>query len=99
MASEEKETAAGQPPKAEASVEQTPVPNEEPYSIYTPGQKKAIVLAASMASLLSPFTANMYFPALNVIAHDLDVSTSLVNLTVTTYLVRYMVTLFVTLWQ
>ena len=61
---------------------------EAPWSIWSPRQKKFIVLAASCASLLSPLSSQIYFPALNAIATDLRVSNSLVNLSITTYLVR-----------
>ena len=37
--------------------------------------------------LVSGFASNIYFPALPTIAHDLDVSIELVNLTVTSYLI------------
>jgi MFS family permease len=42
---------------------------------------------AACASFVSPMTANIYFPALNSIAADLGVSISLINLTLTTYMV------------
>ena len=61
---------------------------EAPWSIWSPRQKKFIVLAASCASLLSPLSSQIYFPALDAIATDLRVSNSLVNLSITTYLVR-----------
>ncbi|KAM5354976.1 hypothetical protein ACJ41O_001622 [Fusarium nematophilum] len=38
-------------------------------------------------SAVSGFASNIYFPALPTIAHDLNVSVELVNLTVTTYLI------------
>ncbi|ETS86679.1 hypothetical protein PFICI_00507 [Pestalotiopsis fici W106-1] len=46
-----------------------------------------IVLIASTAATFSGFASNIYFPALPTIAHDLDVSVELVNLTVTSYLI------------
>ena len=42
---------------------------------------------ATCAGFVSPMTANIYFPALNPIAADLGVSVSLINLTLTTYMV------------
>jgi MFS family permease len=38
-------------------------------------------------TLVSGFASNIYFPALPTIAHDLDVSVELINLTVTSYLI------------
>ena len=62
---------------------------EKPWSVWKPRQVKMIVMAASFASLLSPLSGQIYFPALNSIAENLHVSDSLVNLSITTYLVRF----------
>ncbi|KAI0549206.1 MFS general substrate transporter [Xylaria curta] len=59
----------------------------EPYSIFDKRQKWLIVLIASTAATFSGFASNIYFPALSTIAHDLDVSLELINLTVTSYLI------------
>ncbi|KAI0886419.1 MFS general substrate transporter [Annulohypoxylon maeteangense] len=64
----------------------SPAP-EEPYSIFDKRQKALIILVVSTAATFSGFASNIYFPALPTIAHDLDVSVELVNLTVTSYLV------------
>lgn len=58
------------------------------YSTFTTLQKRLIILAAALASAFSPLSANIYYPALNSIAKDLKVSTSQINLTITTYMVR-----------
>jgi hypothetical protein len=63
-----------------------PLPNV-PYTIYTKKQKIAIILAASIASFFSPMSSNIYVPALNSVARDMKVSNSLINLTLTSYLV------------
>ncbi|KAI8959383.1 MFS general substrate transporter [Daldinia sp. FL1419] len=60
---------------------------EEPYSIFDKRQKALIVLVVSTAATFSGFASNIYFPALPTIAHDLDISIELVNLTVTSYLI------------
>ena len=57
------------------------------HSVFSPIQKKLIVLTASTAALLSPLASNIYLPALNLIAADLHVSDSQINFTVTSYLV------------
>lgn len=57
------------------------------YSVFTVNQKRAIVAVGSLASFFSPLSSSIYFPALDTIAKALHVSTSKVNLTVTTYLV------------
>jgi hypothetical protein len=59
-----------------------------PYSSFGPWEKRFIVFAATMGAFFSPFTAQIYFPALNTIAKDLNVSPSKINLTMTTYMVR-----------
>ena len=74
----------GQTPVNELEKAET---NTPPYSYFTTWQKRFIVMAASCGSLLSPLTTNIYFPALNTIAHDLDVSVSKINLSITTYMV------------
>ncbi|MCJ1306632.1 hypothetical protein MMC25_000275 [Agyrium rufum] len=66
----------------------TSVSNDDTaWSIWSPKQKKIIILAASFASLLSPLSGQIYFPALDTIAKDLHVTDSLVNLSITTYVI------------
>ncbi|KAK4152056.1 major facilitator superfamily domain-containing protein [Chaetomidium leptoderma] len=57
------------------------------YSVFSKPTKRWIIAMAACASFVSPMTANIYFPALNPIASDLGVSVSLINLTLTTYMV------------
>jgi hypothetical protein len=71
---------------------------EKDYSIFTPWQKRFIVFAATMGSFFSPFTAQIYFPALNNIAKDLGVSNSQINLTITTYMVSQTLPSHFPLW-
>ncbi|KIW19321.1 hypothetical protein PV08_03615 [Exophiala spinifera] len=59
----------------------------EPYTIYTTRQRTLIVAIVSTAATLSGFASNIYFPSLPQIAKDLSVSTNLVNLTVTCYMI------------
>ncbi|OSX67227.1 hypothetical protein POSPLADRAFT_1051377 [Postia placenta MAD-698-R-SB12] len=60
---------------------------EKPYSIYTAGEKWFIVTIAAFAALFSPFTANIYFPAIPTIAAAFHRSIEDINLTVTVYMV------------
>ncbi|KAJ4479024.1 major facilitator superfamily domain-containing protein [Lentinula aciculospora] len=55
------------------------------YSTFPRSQKIFILIIGSFAGLVSPLTGSIYLPALNSIAADLGVRTSLVNLTITTY--------------
>lgn len=79
----------------QAQVNEPEPPSEQPiqagerHSVFSPKQKTVIVILASIAAFFSPLSANIYFPALNTIAHDLNVSNSRINLTVTTYLVFF----------
>jgi hypothetical protein len=64
---------------------------EEPaplYSVLPNGEKTVVIVAGSFAALISPLSSSIYLPALESLARDMDVSVSLINLTVTTYLVR-----------
>jgi hypothetical protein len=58
-----------------------------PYCILPEGEKIFLMIICSIAGMVSPMSSSVYFPALNNIGNDLNVSTSLMNLTVTTYLV------------
>ena len=72
------------------AVEQANTPTEIPnevHSIFSPNNKKFIILTASTAAFFSPLSSNIYLPALNLLARDLHVSGSKINLTVTTFLV------------
>jgi hypothetical protein len=57
--------------------------SEVAYSVYSRSQKAIIVTIVSLAALFSPFTINIYFPAILDIADDLDTSLSLMNLSIT----------------
>ncbi|KAL3497178.1 citrate synthase-like protein [Aspergillus germanicus] len=59
------------------------------YSIFTPSQKRLLILTAAVASSFSPLSANIYYPALNALAIDLHVSSAQINLTITTYMHSY----------
>jgi multidrug resistance protein len=57
------------------------------YSAFSPATKRWITIMITVGSFMSPVTANIYFPALNPIAEDLNVSTNMINLTLTTYMI------------
>ncbi|KAK0620935.1 major facilitator superfamily domain-containing protein [Immersiella caudata] len=58
-----------------------------PYSAFPKWTRRFIVGMTAVGGVVSPMTANIYFPALNPIAADLGVSISLINLTLTTYMI------------
>ncbi|KAL3471492.1 major facilitator superfamily domain-containing protein [Aspergillus californicus] len=61
--------------------------SDAPYSVFTKPQKRYIVFLASWAGFFSPVSSQIYFPALNSIADDLGVSSALINLTLTSYMI------------
>jgi MFS family permease len=67
----------------------TSTQNEElvPFTIFTKIQKALIIGIVSVVATLSGFASNIYFPAIPQIAEDLNISTNLVNLTVTCYMI------------
>jgi hypothetical protein len=60
---------------------------DAPFSVWSRNEKKFIILTASVAAFFSPVSAHIYYPALNRISEDLNVSSSLINLSITTYMV------------
>ncbi|GIZ38839.1 hypothetical protein CKM354_000224000 [Cercospora kikuchii] len=58
-----------------------------PYSIFTPRAKIFIVVAVSISSLISPFGGTTFLPALEPLARDLHVTPTLINLSLTTYMI------------
>ncbi|EAQ93026.1 hypothetical protein CHGG_01261 [Chaetomium globosum CBS 148.51] len=61
--------------------------NQPPYSVFNAWEKRFIVFMVALASFFSPVSANIYFPALNTLAQDYRVSTTLINLTITVYMI------------
>ncbi|KXT04094.1 hypothetical protein AC578_4915 [Pseudocercospora eumusae] len=61
--------------------------SSEDYSIFTTGQKRAIIVAGPFAAWFSPMSGSLYHPALNSAASDLHVSSPKANTTVTAYLI------------
>jgi hypothetical protein len=65
---------------------------EPSYSAFSKGSKILIVVCISAAAFFSPVSSNIYFPALNVLAAELNVSDTLINLTLTSFLVGNLLT-------
>jgi hypothetical protein len=59
-----------------------------PYSIFGPGTKMWIIFLVSISALISPFAATTYYPALNVLSDVLHVTPTMVNISITTFMVR-----------
>ncbi|KAI2781749.1 MFS general substrate transporter [Daldinia loculata] len=72
---------------AEPPSEQPVVDQRPNYSAFTEWEKRGIVLGAAIGAFFSPLTAQIYLPALTVLAQEFHVTTSQINLTVTTYMI------------
>ena len=57
------------------------------YSVFSEQQRKYIVFMVACGGFFSPLSANIYFPALNSLSRDLGVSSALINLSLTTYMI------------
>lgn len=57
------------------------------HSIHSTWAKRLIILAASISAFFSPFTAQIFLPALPTLADEFHVTATKVNLTVTTYMI------------
>ena len=63
------------------------------HSVFTKNQKRFIVVMASFGGFFSPVSSNIYFPALNALEKDLGVTSTLINLTLTSYMVCFSIRL------
>ena len=72
-------------------------PSSKNFSDWRPWEKQLIVFTASAAALFSPLSANIYFPIFNILAKELHVTNTLINLTVTTYMVSCLLLLLLPL--
>lgn len=63
------------------------VPSGSVYSAFSTRQKRYILLMVTWAAFISPTSATIYFPALNPLATELNVSNALINLTLTSYMI------------
>ncbi|MCJ1283825.1 hypothetical protein MMC26_003156 [Xylographa opegraphella] len=60
---------------------------ESQFSTFPSIEKKLYVYIASCAAFASPVSSSIYYPALNIIASDLNTTLANINLTVTTYMI------------
>ncbi|KAL2831409.1 major facilitator superfamily domain-containing protein [Aspergillus cavernicola] len=74
-------------PSKETETAREEDPSDVVYSVFTRSQKRYIVFLASWAGFFSPVSSHIYFPALNSVADDIDVSSTLINLTLTSYMI------------
>ncbi|XXG94772.1 galactokinase [Hypoxylon texense] len=74
-------------PLAEPPSEQPVVDTRPNYSAFSDWEKRGIVLGSAIGAFFSPLTAQIYLPALTVLAKEFNVTVSQINLTVTTYMI------------
>lgn len=60
-----------------------------PYSVFTKRMKIWIIFLVSVSALISPFGATTFLPALNPLTDVLNITPTQVNISITTYMVRY----------
>ncbi|KAK9418972.1 putative Major facilitator superfamily (MFS) profile domain-containing protein [Seiridium unicorne] len=60
---------------------------EAPFSVFSQARKSLILFVAALTTLLPPLTASIYYPVITLLARDLNVSITNINLTITTYLI------------
>jgi hypothetical protein len=63
--------------------------DDQPFSIWSEFEKRLYAWSASLAAFSGPVSSTIYYPALNLLAEDLHTTSSKINLTITTYLVRF----------
>ncbi|KAI0020973.1 MFS general substrate transporter [Xylariomycetidae sp. FL0641] len=73
--------------KQQDSVEAVVEPPPVPYSVFTKGQKYALIALCAYMTLASGLTATIYLPLINLLASQYGTSTQAINLTITLYVV------------
>lgn len=63
------------------------VPSGPAYSVFSRGTRRWLVAMTTVAAFVSPMTATIYYPVLDALASDLDVTIGLINLTITSYMI------------
>ena len=65
----------------------TTVQSQKPYTAFSPGAKWFIVTMTAMASFFSPLSSQIYFPVLPILTDAYHLSSGLINVSITTYLI------------
>jgi hypothetical protein len=63
------------------------VESEPPYTVFSNRDKLVITIIIGIGMFFSPFTANVYFPALSAIQASLHTTPQMINLTMTIYII------------
>lgn len=68
--------------------EATSVSTHAAWTVLSDSEIKSLLILASFAAAISPFSTSTYYPAVTALAQDLGVSVSQINLTISSYQVR-----------
>ena len=58
-----------------------------PYSVFSKPQERCIVLLIAFASMFSPLSSFIYYPAIDPLSRDLHTSIESINLSITSYMI------------
>ncbi|KAK6853609.1 MFS general substrate transporter [Apiospora arundinis] len=83
----EKETLPTHTQEIEQNQPTSPPESEKPYHVFPKTYKRVLVAIIGVAGLFSGLSSNIYFPALETIASDFNISLADVSLTITSYLI------------
>jgi multidrug resistance protein len=65
----------------------TTASNQKPYTAFTTSEKWFIVIMTTMAAFFSPLSGQIYYPVMPVLVQSYHLTTSLVNISITTYMI------------
>ena len=65
----------------------TTISAKKPHSIFTPTEKLFLTSIATFATFFSPLSASIYFPALTILQTHFSTTPTLINLTLTSYMI------------
>ncbi|KAF2118993.1 major facilitator superfamily domain-containing protein [Lophiotrema nucula] len=71
----------------QTTLQTTSSAEEVPYTIFTLNEKRFMAFILTFAALFSPISSTIYYPALSPLAEQLHVSNSLINLSITTFMI------------
>lgn len=76
--------------KKDGTTESPPVA-QQPYSAFSAARKKFILSLVVAKAFIAPVSGSIYMPLLPVLTEDLKVSPTLINLTVTVFMLTFAV--------
>lgn len=61
------------------------------WTVLSESETKSLLITASFAAIISPLSTSTYYPSVVAISKDLNVTTAMINLTISTYQVGSLV--------